>query len=65
MIWLYILMPFVILIAITAYFDKKSRGTPPDERKLAEKPDEVINPMQNHNTFRPYVGIETQINMCT
>ncbi|WP_165976380.1 hypothetical protein [Bacillus salipaludis] len=53
MIWLILLTPFVILGGIAVYFDKKYGSTPPDESKLAEKPDEVINPMQNMNHYGP------------
>ncbi|MEH7120003.1 hypothetical protein V7128_21655 [Neobacillus vireti] len=53
MIWFIILAPVMILCGIAVYFDKRNGSTPPDERKLAEKPDEVINPMQNMNTFGP------------
>lgn len=53
MIWLIILSPVVIVSAIAIYLGKRSGMTPPDESNLAEKPDEVINPMQNMNTFGP------------
>lgn len=53
MIWLIILSPVVIVSAIAIYFGKRSGMTSPEETKLAEKPDEVINPMQNMNNFGP------------
>ncbi|WP_175639037.1 hypothetical protein [Metabacillus schmidteae] len=43
MIWLYLLIPVVILGGIAIYFDKRSGMTPPDEHIQDEKLGEVIN----------------------
>ncbi len=43
MIWLYFLIPVVIIGGIAIYFEKKSGMTPPDENIQAEKLGEVIN----------------------
>lgn len=43
MIWLYLLIPVVILGGIAIYFDKRSGMTPPDENFQDEKLGEVIN----------------------
>jgi hypothetical protein len=51
MIWLYILMPVVILGGIAVYFDKKSGAAPSDESRFAEKLEEY--PPENNNTFGP------------
>ncbi|MEH7097449.1 hypothetical protein [Neobacillus vireti] len=53
MIWLMILSPVMIVSAIVIYLGKKSGMTPPEASQLGGKPDEVINPMQNMNTFGP------------
>ncbi|MBT2659080.1 hypothetical protein J7E81_28310 [Bacillus sp. ISL-18] len=53
MIWLIILSPVIIVSAIAIYFGFKSGTTPPDESQLAGKPEEIINPMKNMNTFGP------------
>ena len=51
MIWLYILIPVVILGGIAIYFEKKSGATPPDERKIAEKIEEY--PPEHFNSHGP------------
>lgn len=43
MIWLFFLIPVVIIGGIAIYFEKKSGMTPPDENNQAEKLGEVIN----------------------
>ena len=51
MIWLYILMPVIILGGIAIYFDKRSGSNPPDERQLREKIKEY--PPENFNSYGP------------
>jgi hypothetical protein len=41
MIWLYFLIPVLIICAIAVYFEKKSWMVPPDENNQAEKTNEV------------------------
>ena len=43
MIWLFILIPVLIIGAIAIYFEKKSGMTPPNENIQDEKLGEVIN----------------------
>ncbi|MBO1514176.1 hypothetical protein [Metabacillus bambusae] len=50
MIWLYFLIPVVIIGGIAIYFEKKSGMTPPDENKQAEKLGEVINLKGNNSS---------------
>lgn len=42
MIWIYILIPVVIIGGIAIYFEKKSGMVSPNENKQAEKLGEVI-----------------------
>ena len=42
MIWLYILIPVVIIGGIAVYFEKKSGMIPPDENIQSEKLGEVL-----------------------
>ncbi|QNF29859.1 MULTISPECIES: hypothetical protein [Metabacillus] len=57
MIWLYLLIPVVILGGIAVYFEKKSGMTPPDENNQAEKLGEVIT----QNGINSYgTGIERE-----
>ncbi|KKI88918.1 hypothetical protein WQ54_28775 [Bacillus sp. SA1-12] len=43
MIWLYLLIPIVIIGGIAVYLEKRSGMTPPDENIQAEKLGEVLN----------------------
>ncbi|MCM3164366.1 MULTISPECIES: hypothetical protein [Bacillaceae] len=42
MIWLYFLVPIVIIGGITVYFEKKSGMTKPNENKQADNLGEVL-----------------------
>ncbi|MGM7721575.1 hypothetical protein [uncultured Metabacillus sp.] len=43
MIWLYMLIPVVIIGGIAVYFERKSGMTPPDETIQDEKLGEILN----------------------
>ncbi len=49
MIWLYFLLPVVIIGGIAVYFEKKSGMTQPDENKQSEILGEVLNQNQINN----------------
>jgi|GEM_PF-1378114 len=57
MIWIYILIPVVIIGGIAVYFEKKSGMIPPDENNQAEKLGEITT--QNRmNSNGPGPGTE-------
>ena len=51
MIWLYMLIPIVLIGGIAVYFEKKSGMIPPDENKQAEKLGEVLIQKGSNSNF--------------
>ena len=52
MIWIYIMLPIVVLSGIAIYFDKKAGMAPTDDMRTADKLEEYP-PEHGMNSFGP------------
>jgi hypothetical protein len=52
LIWLFILIPIILVVSIAIYYERKSGMTPPDLSEHAMKIDEVnkVSKMNNHSS---------------
>jgi hypothetical protein len=52
LIWLFILIPIILVVSIAIYYERKSGMTPPDLSEQAMKIDEVnkVSKMNNHSS---------------